>query len=89
VFVFVLLYVLAVLFAYGAQRCFVGARGASGAGRLRWQARGLLMAAGAFAVLAVGFLTRSPALSIATGGLALAAGVGSLVLSARARRAAP
>ncbi len=83
---FVFLYLLAVLCAWGAQRCFLGARGATGAGRLRWQARGLLMAAAAFALLAIGFLTRSPAIAIGAAGLAIASVGGSLLLSARAAR---
>lgn len=85
----VVLFLFAATCAYYAQRCFAGASGASGAARLRWQARGLLLTAGAFGPIALGLVPRAPAFAIGAGGLALAAIVGSLVLRARASREPP
>lgn len=82
---YVLLFLAAALCAYFAQRCFAGARGAGGAGRLRWQARGFLLAAGTFGLVALAFLVRSPAIAIGAAGLAIAAVVAAAVLGARAR----
>lgn len=86
---YVLLIFAAGLCAYYAQRCFAGARGATGAGRLRWQARGLFLAAAAFGILALGLIARSPGFGLGSAALACAALVGGLVLRSRAGRLPP
>lgn len=83
------MFLVAAICAYAAQRCFVGARGASGAGRLRWQARGLFLSAAAFGVLALALVARTPGAGLGAGALAVAALVGGVVLTVRAARLPP
>jgi hypothetical protein len=87
--VLLIMFLIAAACAYYAQRCFAGARGATGAGRLRWQARGLLLTAGAFGPMALALVPRAPAFAIGAGGLAVTALVASLVVGARASREPP
>lgn len=86
---YVILILAAGLCAYYAQRCFAGARGATGAGRLRWQARGLFLAGAAFGILALGLIARSPGFGLGSAALGIAACVGGFVLRGRAARLPP